>query len=241
MEFHKAIFNIAAKKQDLFVSAFKQKVVFGQITESSLYKEETSFVFDCSLYHKIYIGVLPIVKYLSKKSCIKVGTFLRKNNFCYHWLITEEGSMTTVHFCIENRTSDSVPDPQEDILESEQVTFILNLTLNEFNDLVYLICNMCLISLDLSYEYFSIFEKLSNLNETQILNCQNKQNLKKEVKALFNDQMTEMKLHFACELAYCYFDVIVSVHKLKSFFNEEKFSSVTNINEIIDAEISSRN
>lgn len=217
MELNKAIFSIRAKKQDLYISAFKHKIVFGLVKEE-IYQEDKFFQFDFSIYHKIYIGFLPIIKFLCGESNENNGIFLKNDDFSYKWSITKDLSndFTTVNLKSGN--------------------FTLTFSLEELNDLVYLISEMCLISLGLSFENLTIFENLSILDINLLLSFQNKKKLKDQIRSLANNELSEMQLHFACELGHYNLDVIIAVHKLRSFFNNQKFSPLVNINEIINFE-----
>lgn len=228
MELSKAIFSVHSKKQDLFVSAFKYKVVFGFLKDTLSYEEETSFQFEFSSYHKIYIGFFPIIKCISKKSNVKDGVLIQKENYCYRWMINEGSSSITIHLSIQRTNKNS--------RNESQLTLNLTLSLEEFNNLVFLISNMCLISLDLSYENFTIFETFSSFETDRILSCQNKDNLKQELANLTHPKITDVKLFIACELVFYNLDIIFCVHRLRSFVNEELLFSNLNIKQMLDCE-----
>lgn len=217
MEISKAIFSVRAKKEDFYVSAFKHKLVFGQVTEG-IYEEDKYFQFNFSVYHQIYIGLLPILKYLSGKSEENSGILLKYDNFLYKWSVTKE-------------SADGYP-----MISFESQCITLNFSLEEFNDLVYLLSELCFISMDLSFQNLSIFEALSHFEINELLKFQDKKILKKQLKLFLNDELSEMKLHFACELVFYNLDVIVLVSKLKSFFNEQKFICFLNLKRMIDFE-----
>jgi predicted DNA-binding ArsR family transcriptional regulator len=191
--------------------------VFGVVFEG-LYEEDKYFLFDFAVYYQIYIGFLPIVKFLSGKSNRANGILLQHNNICYKWRITKESTDTCYNV----------------IFESDN--YSLNFSLEELNDLVYLITQTCFISLDLNYETLLVFETLSTSEVDKVLQFLDKKKLIAEMKSLSNFELSEMKLHFVCELVYYNLDVIIGINKLKTLFNEKLFICQSNIQKILNYE-----
>ena len=64
--------------------------------------------------------------------------------------------------------------------DTDAIKFSMSFNLNEFNDLLYLLTELCFLSLDLSFENLTIFHTFSNFQLPKLLTFQNKKILKEE-------------------------------------------------------------
>ena len=146
MELNKAIFSISSKKPDFFVSAFYHKLVFGPtFGNPQVFKIRECFEFDYSNYHKIYIGLFPIAKFLSGKSHVDHGDLLKRDDISYKWKISENKEII---FYIRGT--------EEDVNE-----FSIKFSDLEFNDLIYLLSELCFLTLNLHFDDLTLFINLS--------------------------------------------------------------------------------
>ena len=220
MELEKAIISISSKKREFFVSAFHHKLIFGPAFGSpQSYKTKECFEIDSCDYHKIYVGLFPIAKFLSGKSQVDQGELWKKDLISYKWKISDRQ-------IILNRTDNANDENQ----------FSIKFTELEFNDLVYLLSEVCFLSLNLDYDTFTVFTKLSKFELKDILTWQSKEKLKNQLQNFKSDLLSEIKFHCLCELVYYNLDIIVCVHKLRLFHNENEFICHRNIKEILECE-----
>ena len=217
MELRKSIFFLRAKKPNFYVGAFHHKLVFGPVSGEPQAFELQSFQVDYCDYHKIYVDFFQIVKCLSGQGSQSTGSLINH----YEWKITKANNEIQILLISKN-----------DELFSK-VTF----SLNEFNDLVYLITELCFLTLNLSFQNFTFFVEISKLETDQILSFQNKEKLKKAIKLLDKDnELDQMGIHFASQLISYNLDVIICVHKLRSFYNEQSSLTLLNIKSINECE-----
>ena len=233
MEVGKAIFSLKSKKPHFYVTAFHHRLVFGPISsERQSYEDFKCFEIEYCDYHQLYIGFFPILKCLSAKSDIFEGNFLTKKNLFYKWKVSYQATE---------------PEPTEPeiilFISNEPNTtdnatnFFISFNLNEFNNLLYLITELCFLSLDLSFEILTIFHTFSNLELSQLLTFQNKTRLKEQLQLMKNDiNLSDLELHCACEQVFYNLDVIICIHKLRLFYNDENFFMKLNIKAMQDCE-----
>ena len=227
MEIAAAIFSVRSKKLNFYVSAFKHRLIFGPVSSKQVYEELKCFEIDYSDYHQLYIGFFPIIKFLSGKSDINEGTFLEKKCFSYTWKVSKQTTEAEISFFISNT---------EDLTNLTN-RFSIAFSLNEFNDLIYLLTELCFLSLDLNFENLTIFMKLSNFELSKLLTFQNKTTLKTELLQIKNDvNLSELKFHCSCELVFYNLDVIICIHKLRSIFNHNNFITQLNIQALEECE-----
>ena len=221
MEVGKAIFSLRSKKPHFSVSAFHHRLIFGLVSsERQTYEELKCFEIEYSDYHQLYIGLFPILKCLSSKSDVYEGTFLNKENCSYKWKVCRQETKLEIIFFILTKS-----DATENATK-----FSISFSLNEFNDLLYLITELCFLSLNLSFETLTVFQNLSNLDLSKLLTFQNKNNLKAHLQLMKNDiNLSDLKLHCACEQVFYNLDVIICIHKLRLFYNDEHFLTRLNI------------
>ena len=162
MDINKAYFSFRSKKPNFVVSAFDHRLVFGPV-EAQCYQELKCFEIEYSDYHQLYIGFFPIVKFLSGKTEINEGSFLKKENVHYKWKVTAEAGQLEILLAISN-----VEEETNNIANKFSITF----NLNEFNDLIYLLTELCFLSLDLSFQNLTIFITLSNFELSTLLTFQ---------------------------------------------------------------------
>ena len=229
MEFKKALFSIRAKKTNFYISAFDHKIVFGPVSiEDRVYEELKCFEIDYCDYYKLYISFFQIVKFLAGETPKHFGSILEN----YKWLIDKQGEM-------EPKIIFYIADDNGDLhLNDFEKTFYIRFSLPEFNDLIYLLTEVCFISLNLNAKALNLFIKLSQMNLAEILSFQNKDNLQHQIKS-FEPNGTDtnlIELHFITELAFYHLDVILCVHKLRAFFNPNKSLTFANINAMSECE-----
>ena len=229
MEVDKAIFSFRSKKVNFVASAFNHKLVFGPISsegEKEIYEELKCFEIEYGHYHNLYIGFFPLVKFLSGKSQTNESIFLERNNLSYKWKVSVS-SQVEIEPEIMLFISDT-NDPNK---------FSITFSLNEFNDLIYLLTELCFLSLNLTFPNFTIFMTLSCLEFSKLLTFQNKNILRKELQEMNNDfNLSELKLHCTCELVFYNLDVIICIHKLRLLHNDKNFLTYLNIKAIEECE-----
>ena len=238
MEICKAIFSFRSKKPNFYASAFHYKLLFGPLSsDGQTYEELKCFEIEYCDYHQLYIGFFPILKCLSGKTDVKEGNFLNKNCLYYKWKVSEasepktEASEPKIILYI----SKDISEDTTDITNKFSIAF----SLNEFNDLLYLITELCFISLDLSIENLTIFHTFSNFELSKLLTFQKKDTLKTQLHLMKNDlNLSELKLHCTCELVFYNLDVIICIHKLRLFYNDKKFLTRLNITAMQECESS---
>ena len=158
MEVDKAIFTMSSKKPHFFISAFRQKLIFGPLFgEPQSYIKFKCFEIDYSDYHKIYTGFFPILKFLAGKTNTDEGCFLE--NCHYKWKSNCDSTLQEIVLSIWTENSEA---------------FSINFTLYEFNDLVYLITELCFPSLGFPFETLTVFITLSKFELEKILSFMNK-------------------------------------------------------------------
>ena len=217
MELRKSIFSLRSKKPNFYVGAFHHKLIFGPVSGEPEVFEVQSIQVDYCDYHKIYIDFFQIVKCLSGEASESSGSLA----IHYQWKITNCNNETQILFIAKN----------------EEVFSKIAFSLNEFNDLVYLISELCFLTLKLSFQNFSLFVEISKFETDKILSLQNKEKLKKTIKLLDKDNvLDEMGLHFASQLISYNLDVIICVHKLRSFYNEKLALTFLNIEAMNECE-----
>ena len=161
MELRKSIFFLRSKKPNFYVAAFHHKLVFGPVSGELEVFELQSFQVDYCDYHKIYVDFFQIVKCLSGQGQDSESTGSLMNH--YQWKITNCNNEHQIAFISKNEEGFS------------KIAF----SLNEFNDLVYLISELCFLTLKLSFQNFSLFVEISKFETDKILSLQNKEKLKK--------------------------------------------------------------
>ena len=213
MEIEKSIFTVRSKKPNFYVGAFHHKLVFGPVCGNpEVFEDLKSFQVEYCDYHKIYIDFFKIVKCVSGQSSEYNGSLTNR----YQWKITDSKKKDEISI-FSLRDDETVND------------FSISFSLNEFNDLVYLITELCFLTLNLSFQNLTLFIEISKLQTEEILIFQNKEKLKKAIKALDADnKLNQMAIHLASEVISYNLDVIICVHKLRSFYNENL--SFTNLN-----------
>ena len=83
----------------------------------------------------------------------------------------------------------------------------------------------------------TIFHTFSNFQLPKLLTFQNKKILKEELQLMKNDiNLSELQLHCTCELVFYNLDVIICIHKLRLFYNDENFLTRLNIKAIEECE-----
>ena len=224
MEVGKAIFTLQSKKPNFSVSAFRRRLIFGPLSsETQTYDKFKCFDIEYCDYHHLYIGFFPILKCLSGKSNVCEGNFLNKKSLHYKWKVSREENEPEILLFLLNDT--------------DVINFSISFTLNEFNDLLYLLTELCFLSLDLSFENLTIFHTLSNFQLSKLLTFQNKKILKEELQFMKNDlNLSELQLHCTCEQVFYNLDVIICIHKLRLFYNDENFLTRLNIKAIEECE-----
>ena len=224
MEVGKAIFTLQSKKPNFSVSAFRRRLIFGPLSsETQTYDEFKCFDIEYCDYHHLYIGFFPILKCLSGKSNVSEGNFLNKKSLHYKWKVSREENEPEILLFLLNDT--------------DAIKFSMSFNLNEFNDLLYLLTELCFLSLDLSFENLTIFHTFSNFQLPKLLTFQNKKILKEELQLMKNDiNLSELQLHCTCELVFYNLDVIICIHKLRLFYNDENFLTRLNIKAIEECE-----
>ena len=230
MEVDKAIFSIRSKKPDFFASAFRHRLIFGPLSsKAQTYEELKCFEIEYSDYHKLYIGFFPILKCLSGKTDVKEGTLLSKNSLYYKWKVCTPKIEPEIILFISNSKEQDFTE----IADKFSITF----TLIEFNDLLYLLTQLCFLSLDLSFEILTIFEIFSNFEVSKLLTFENKTTLKNQLQLMKNDfNISELKLHCTCELLFYNLDVIIAINKLRLFYNDKQLITHLNITAIQECE-----
>ena len=221
MEVGKAIFSLRSKKPNFCVSALHYKLIFGPLSnETQTYEELKCFEIDYCDYHQLYIGLFPILKCLSGKSNVHEGNFLNKKTLSYKWKVCPQLTEPEVVLMILNDAESIENLPK----------YSISFTLNEFNDLLYLLTQVCFLSLDLSFENLTIFHTLSNFELSKLLTFQNKKTLKQQLQDMKKDfNLSELQLHCTCEQVFYNLDVIICIHKLRLFYNDENFLTRLNI------------
>ena len=152
---------------------------------------------------------------------------MNKKSLSYKWKVSREEAKVEIILFILN---------EEDTTDNS-TKFSISFSLNEFNDLLYLITELCFLSLDLTFENLTIFLKLSNFELSKLLTFQNKTTLKTELLHIKNDvNLSELKFHCSCELVFYNLDVIICIHKLRSIFNHNNFITQLNIQALEECE-----
>ena len=210
MELRKSIFSLRSKKPNFYVGAFHHKLIFGPVSGEPEVFEVQSIQVDYCDYHKIYIDFFQIVKCLSGEASESSGSLA----IHYEWKITNCNNEHQIAFISKNEEGFS------------KIAF----SLNEFNDLVYLLSELCFLTLNLSFQNLTFFVEISKFETERILSFQNKEKLKKAIKFLDKDNaLDQMGVHFASQLISYNLDVILCVHKLRSFYNETSSLTLLNI------------
>ena len=210
MELRKSIFSLCSKKPNFYVAAFHHKLVFGPVSGQPEVFEVQSFQVDYCDYHKIYIDFFKIVKCLSGSQSESTGSLIDR----YQWKITNVNNEVHILFIAKN----------------EELFFKISFSLNEFNDLVYLISELCFLTLNLSLQNLTFFLEISKCETDEILSFQNKEKLKKAIKLLDKDnELDQLGIYCASQLISYNLDVIICVHKLRSFYNEKASFTLLNI------------
>ena len=175
----------------------------------------------------MYIGFFPIIKFICGKSGIVQGTILEKNSVDYKWKVSTHSTEPEISlFIVNTQASNSITD-----------IFSIAFSLNEFNDLIYLLTELCFLSLELTFENLTIFITLSNFELSKLLTFQNKTVLKKQLQEMKNAvNLSELKLHCSCELVFYNLDVIICINKLRSVYNDQKFITGLNIQALQECE-----
>ena len=208
MNFSSAILYIPTKCEDIVIAAFDHKVVFGRNCGQ---KFETLQCFEINHNHvcEVFRGLFYIIKAYSKNSSDTNGSLCKKSaSILYTWKIEPSiGNEPTILLIIQNNGNEC---------------YKLSLTIVHFNDIVLLLGNLILPSLNLSESANSVFEFILQLELEHLLQLKNAKsidNLLLKNKNLLG--LTQIEIHRISILVYYHLDVIIAIHTTKSLYNPE--------------------
>ena len=83
----------------------------------------------------------------------------------------------------------------------------------------------------------TFFVEISKFETDEFLSFQNNEKLKKAIKLLDKDnELDQMAIHFASQLISYNLDVIICVHKIRSFYNDKLSVTLLNIEAMNECE-----
>jgi hypothetical protein len=206
--------NYILKNQPLIVAAFPSVIVFGEIENCSKFKELKYFKFK-SFESRLLLKTIEAVVLFFHDNNAKLSKLSffsdSSNKLDYFW----QGNCSehkTVTFSIESNKSE---------------TFSITFSLEDLNNLIYLIKRCLLASLCLKDIEELFFLELIKLTEDQIVLCQRNNNIASEIVcSFFKDQeiVKHFKLSPFTNLIIYYNDIILILKDFSSLWYNENES-----------------
>jgi hypothetical protein len=208
--FAESCYTIALQKEDLFMSAFPGKVIFGE-TNSIGFKKEKCFVF---LHYQIihfYLSLLNIVSFFASeaRNTDEQGQILSLNSTkFYYWIgknvISDESEIKIVKFGIQSK---------------DEITYEILLNANELNDLIYFLPQIILSALCLKINERNCLEYLSDQSTALIVSLNQRKKCEKFVTEKLNiDSVIKSNI---IDLFLYYNELMLIIHKLKTLYNHD--------------------
>lgn len=212
-----AIFSIGSKSCEVTVSAFEKKLCFGPLKQNrfeagQFFEIALNDVFDffCALFY--------IVKSFTTKIEAN-GLLIQKTaEMKYTWRTLNKENFV-IAFNVET---------------NETIQYQIEMTLLQFNDILFLISNLLIYCLTISCKERLMFQKILQLNLDQILKFKTETILAKylqEQRTSFD--LTEIEMYRYCLLIFYNLDVIVAIHNIKSLYNPALSVTQKNINQML--------
>ena len=216
MEFKNAILCVPTKLEEIVICAFKHKIVFGK-EKNEKFELDECFEFNHYQYCDVFRGLFGIIKAYSRSTNDTKGLFCKKSaTLSYTWEI------------VFNAESD--PSIQLIVEKNSEKGYQIILSILAFNDLVLLLGNLILPSLNFNESANSVFRLILRFELDQILKLKQEEcitNVLKEKKQLLS--LSEIDIHRISILVHYYLDVIVAIHCIKSLYNTDLYITQKNI------------
>ena len=216
METKNSLLKIHSKIQSLLFCAFVNKIVFGKCEEDKFVNRKY-FEIIINEIAEVFCALFYIVKAFSTKSDAS-GVLCKKSEILlYTWEVNHKNNEVIIALKIS---------------ENNETKFELSISILEFNDLVFLLGNLILPSLNLKGHTQKAFQMISEMDLDQI----NKLKQEKQMKKFFDDfvkkigDVSQFEAHCISILTQYHLDVIVAIHCIKSLYNNDLNITNTNIN-----------
>ena len=207
MEFKNAILCVPTKLEEIVICAFKHKIVFGK-DNNEKFEATECFELNHYQYCELFRGLFGIIKAYSRNTSETKGLFCKKcSTISYTWEILNPGIEATIKLVVENNSKQG---------------YQIILSILEFNDLVLLLGNLILPSLNLNESANSVFRLILCFDLDQILKFKKEDyitNLLREKKQHLS--LSEIEIHRIAILVHYYLDIIVAIHCIKSLYNTD--------------------
>lgn len=210
MEFKNAILCVPTKLEDIVMCAFKHKIVFGK-DQNDKFESNECFELNHHQYCEVFRGLFSIVKaYSQKRNTSEArGVFCKKSStIAYTWEILFNPEIDpSIKLVVENNSKKG---------------YQIILSILDFNDLVLLLGNLILPSLNLNESANLVFRFILSFELDQILKFKKEAyiiNVLSERKQHLS--LSETEIHRISILVHYYLDIIVATHCIKSLYNTE--------------------
>ena len=214
IKFSESCKTIACKQQNIFISAFPGKIVFGDVCSTG-YKQSRYFKFEFYQMCELYISLINIINFLVSSEKTSERHLIIKINETtnYFWLgntvLVDKKESKVVQFGIESQSD---------------VKFKIDFNGEQLNNLIKYISEMILPCLCLQSNQRQIFQSVIKQSISVIVSLNNYQTCQKYLQN--EQQKSNLKIdditlpNLIDELIY-YNELLLIIYKIKSLHNSE--------------------
>ena len=208
MSLQNAVVTLSLKQADLHISAFPQKLLFGEIDDNcGIFKTNKHFIIPFYQFHCWYLAFTEIIDIISGESKKTQNIIVQFNdNTLYFWKFLESKNIC---FGIE---------------VNNECKYQTHFNLIEFNDLIWLLKQLIFKTLPLKPHQEMLFHSASLLNTAELLGLKEDFACKKFIEKTFQDSERFLCLDIlSCQILIQYYlEIIVLHHKINSLYNTEE-------------------
>ena len=215
MEIKNAFINISSKIEGIRFCAFDQQIVFGKC-QLEKFDEKKCFLIEIPEIPELFTALFHIVKTFST---VKEGDGIllkkRSSDITYLWKVAKCNEEAQVFL----KTT-----------KNDQLFYELQLSILQFNDLIFLLGALILPSLNLKEKTLKIFSLILDLELDQILKFRQTKLLNQFLDKFkkVDEPLSAIEIHFTAILIQYHLDILVAIHCIKSLYNVDL--NITNKN-----------
>lgn len=200
--------TLISNKNEIFVSAFPGKIVFGKVNQVGYKKSNFFKFFHFEIFH-FFVALTNIFKFLSSENTANKGIILTLDTLeVYYWigkeLVVTNQNQKIIVFGIE---------------ENSQSVFEINLKLQELNELIHIVSQTIISCLCLKSIEKQLFENIVQCPTSEIVQLKDYkqceqfiQKFEKSIKV----SIDSIKIPNLIDIVIYYHELLLIVQKLKS-------------------------